>query len=455
MAVPYCRFTKLIICHLGRIHNIHQRSASPFHLAEEDLRLGNLKFVSKGEVDEVFGIPIPNKLISNNIRNSPYSNAYMEMVAKHDRKVVAEQGGKKKSATAKQPKPKPANEKSSKPTPVLKPKATKETPAKPSPVKPSKMGKVNKIRKGADTDKTNSGGDTEILQFDEEQGKDVDNQVNLNEKTDELDQGQARSNPANEHVILEEPLSSSRTLFSMKNLDDAYTIRDQFLNDKPTKDELELEQNLAAFEQKSKTLDNTTQNLRSRVFILELQDLPHKINQTVNEVVKEAVHIALQAPLRDRFRELAEADIKEILHQRMIESGSYKSILEHVALYEALEASMERENKDEFLAEKDKSRKRRRDDQDPPLPPLDSDPSKKRRYDSGASEEDIPATPEPDWTIPPNELSEPENNWANVLSSSYQDPEEYKLLRQTGDMSSFINWFCKRIGKKKHSKKQT
>ncbi|GKE42122.1 hypothetical protein Tco_1469406, partial [Tanacetum coccineum] len=34
--IPYCRFTKLIICHLGRTHNIHQRSASPFHLAEED-----------------------------------------------------------------------------------------------------------------------------------------------------------------------------------------------------------------------------------------------------------------------------------------------------------------------------------------------------------------------------------------------------------------------------------
>nr|GEW79052.1 ABC transporter C family member 2-like [Tanacetum cinerariifolium] len=30
--ILYCRFTKIIICHLGRIHNIHQRSASPFHL---------------------------------------------------------------------------------------------------------------------------------------------------------------------------------------------------------------------------------------------------------------------------------------------------------------------------------------------------------------------------------------------------------------------------------------
>ncbi|GJV80181.1 putative reverse transcriptase domain-containing protein [Tanacetum coccineum] len=63
--------------------------------------------------------------------------------------------------------------------------------------------------------------------------------------------------------------------------------------------------------------------------------------------------------------------------------------------------------------------------------------------------EDRPTTPEPDWVIPPNKLPEIENNWANALASSYQDPDECKLLRQTGDISSFINWFCKWIGKKK------
>ncbi|GKD36130.1 hypothetical protein Tco_1251639, partial [Tanacetum coccineum] len=42
---------------------------------------------------------------------------------------------------------------------------------------------------------------------------------------------------ADKHVILVDPLSSSGTLSSMKNLDDAYTIRDQFLNDKSTEDE--------------------------------------------------------------------------------------------------------------------------------------------------------------------------------------------------------------------------
>ncbi|GJV05201.1 hypothetical protein Tco_1338770 [Tanacetum coccineum] len=43
--------------------------------------------------------------------------------------------------------------------------------------------------------------------------------------------------PDDEHIILEDPLSSSGTLSSMKNLDDAYTIGDQFLNDNSTKDE--------------------------------------------------------------------------------------------------------------------------------------------------------------------------------------------------------------------------
>nr|GEX79455.1 hypothetical protein [Tanacetum cinerariifolium] len=97
--IPYGRFMKIIICHLGRIHNIHQRSASPFHLAEEDFRLGNLKFVPKGEIDEVFEMLIPDELISNDIRNAPYYNAYLEMVAKHDQKMLAEKEGTKKTNT--------------------------------------------------------------------------------------------------------------------------------------------------------------------------------------------------------------------------------------------------------------------------------------------------------------------------------------------------------------------
>ncbi|GKC53176.1 hypothetical protein Tco_1075921 [Tanacetum coccineum] len=154
--IPYYWFTKLIIYHLGRIHNIHQRSTSPFHLAVEDLRLGNLKFVPKGEDDEVFGMPIPNELISNNIRNASYYNAYLEMVAKHDQKVTAKKERTKKPASAKLPKPKLAIEKSSKPVPAPKLKVTKEKPSKASTAKPpkpkpvkEKLTKATPLQKGS------------------------------------------------------------------------------------------------------------------------------------------------------------------------------------------------------------------------------------------------------------------------------------------------------------------
>ncbi|GJS78072.1 hypothetical protein Tco_0727953 [Tanacetum coccineum] len=64
-------------------------------------------------------------------------------------------------------------------------------------------------------------------------------------------------------------------------------------------------------------------------------------------------------------------------------------------------------------------------------------------------EEERPATPEPEWTIPSNDYPEPENNWANLYTTTHQDPEENKIQRKMGDIGSFIKWFCKRTGKKK------
>ncbi|GKD53742.1 hypothetical protein Tco_1287129, partial [Tanacetum coccineum] len=72
-----------------------------------------------------------------------------------------------------------------------------------------------------------------------------------------------------------------------------------------------LEQVCANFEKRHKLQDKTVQGLSSKVFMLELRDLPHQINQTVNEVVKESIQVALQAPLKECFRDLSEADMKE------------------------------------------------------------------------------------------------------------------------------------------------
>ncbi|GKC57545.1 hypothetical protein Tco_1085143 [Tanacetum coccineum] len=178
------------------------------------------------------------------------------------------------------------------------------------------------------------------------------------------------------------------------------------------------------------------------------------IDKCINENVKEAVQDALQALIHELFRELSEFEMKEILCDMMFESGSYQLLPKHTALYEDLEASIERENREEFMDVTAKSRKRRRDDQDPhPPPPMGSDQSKKQgmilillvpnrlqlrcpqlRNDMHLSysddtdadhlskiktrpdwlkfipEEETLETPEPDWVIPPNDLPEPENN---------------------------------------------
>ncbi|GKB22172.1 hypothetical protein Tco_0856095 [Tanacetum coccineum] len=210
--------------------------------------------------------------------------------------------------------------------------------------------------------------------------------------------------PTNEHVILEDPSSSTGTLSSMKNLEDAYTIRDQFFNDKSTEDEqgkLNVEGEVVSmvtvpiyqapslvspmstpvidlsppkpapstsqapvFTATTSTTTTTRplppspqqQSTTYSELAARLRDLPHMIDETVRETVKSLSLDSSTAPLRDQ----------------------------HIALYEALEASMERAQRDEFFAERDKSRKRRRDDQDPPPPP-DSDLRKKKRHDSGAS----------------------------------------------------------------------
>ncbi|GKD51889.1 hypothetical protein Tco_1280865, partial [Tanacetum coccineum] len=220
---------------------------------------------------------------------------------------------------------------------------------------------------------------------------------------------------------------------------------------------LTLEQRCADLDKKHKLQDKTTQALSSKIFTLELRDLPHKIDETVCKAIKEAVHVDLQAPLRDRFRVLPEADMKEILHQRMFESGTYKSLPEHVALYEALEASMKRANRHEFLAEKDNSKQ--------PLAPQSSawKTSDTREAPSSSSEQKtVPHSEQPIEDVPiPDDMNISDSEDTDIAhlpkiktrpDYSYQDADEYKLLRQTGDMSSLINWFFKRIGKKKLSK---
>ncbi|GJR56107.1 hypothetical protein Tco_0874422 [Tanacetum coccineum] len=284
--IPYRRFIKLIIYYLGSKHSIHIRPMSPVHVTGDDFLL--------------------------------------EMAA---RKPTAKEGGKKKTASKadkpKKPAPakqtKPVKEKTTKPTPLKKASkdelgilsttlegvaicepasgvtrillvvegkgkgiATDEQVAL-SLLDLQKPKKKN-VETGANTEKSNNEADIEILDVAEEQGEDVSKTVALEERTVELDEGQAgldprktpESRPPPKHVLIEEdqvgsnprqshvaltgpnpepmnedfivivypkvheslkhstkeqvfidnPPSSSRTLSSMKNLDDTFTFGD-------------------------------------------------------------------------------------------------------------------------------------------------------------------------------------------------------------------------------------
>ncbi|GKG11549.1 hypothetical protein Tco_0342949, partial [Tanacetum coccineum] len=108
--IPYCRFTKLIIYYLRSRHNIHRIPKSSIHVTGDDFPLGNLKFVPKGEKDEVFGKLIPKELITEAIQTLPYYQQYLDMVAC---KPTAKRDEQKKTASA--------ADKPQKPTPVKNP----------------------------------------------------------------------------------------------------------------------------------------------------------------------------------------------------------------------------------------------------------------------------------------------------------------------------------------------
>ncbi|GJY26467.1 hypothetical protein Tco_0401193 [Tanacetum coccineum] len=483
--IPYCRFTKLIICHLGRTNNIHQRSTSSLHLAEEDLRLVNLKFVPKAkkmscnrkgrkeedckcqaiQVKVCYREPKPAK--EKSTKATPLQKADKGKVAKVCNMKSSFQLVDEPNEEPAQPEPEtePEHQVEGKGKAIVTeeqaaqsllalhtPKrrsttdqfifqrripATEKASTRPS-AQPQDDTSANIVRDslsladaktGVESDKTNNGGNTEILQITEELGEDVDKQVNLKEKTIELNQDQAGSDPGETHesrpppeqVLMDEdqagpdpgishkdPLSLTGTLSSMKNLDDAYAIGDPFINVKSTDDEprkLNVEAEVVSmvtvliYQASSSVPPLSTPvidlsppkpasfNTQAPIFTAittTIKQQPSTSSKHKATMISElAICRVYTLGLRICLTRLMKLFVKQ--SKRLYKVVSIKSLLEHVALYEALEASMAWEQKDKFLAEKDKSCKQRRDDQDPlPLPP-DSDLSKKKQHDSGAS----------------------------------------------------------------------
>nr|GEV01138.1 hypothetical protein [Tanacetum cinerariifolium] len=145
----------------------------------------------------------------------------------------------------------------------------------------------------------------------------------------------------------------------------------------------------------------------------------------------------MQAPLRNRFRDLPEADMKEILHQHMWESDSYKSHEDHMQLFEALEKSINRDHSEELahdLAEARKKRKKGRESpkrppvspshQPSPPPPL-AGPSGTSRAPRAFGSQVTPPPPPPTST-----------NQDNLDMDEAMGPDEQERLSDEEDIGS-------------------
>ncbi|GJR20115.1 hypothetical protein Tco_0968642 [Tanacetum coccineum] len=479
--IPYCQFKKLIIYYLGSRHNIHRWPESLVHVTSDDFPFGNLKFVPKGEKDEVFGKPIPKdkkvrkgksslQLVDEDEEAQPEPEpqvedeeydlqrgiqmslesfpthkqapvggvAIRELVLETTQKLYVVKGKGKSIATDEQR------------APVIEEASTRPL------TQPEDDTSANVVRNtpslvdaetGADTDRTNSEEKLNWMKTRLDQTLVIRSSLDLPQDEDHAGSNPGQSHvalagpnpelmyedfvatvypqvheslkhPDEEHVHLENPLSSSGTLSSMKNFDDAFTYGDQFHNDKPNKEEpdkanveIEVESMVTVpIHQAS----SSTPPLSTPIIIISS---PKLVSPPIQEPVftaitktttttlppppppqqQSTIDCALAARVTTLEQICANFEKKNKVQDQTAQALSSRIFtLENHDLYSKfekyinenvkevvqdalqapvpLEASMDRKNKEEFMDAMDKSRKRRRDDHDPPPPPLkDSD----------------------------------------------------------------------------------
>nr|GEV04642.1 hypothetical protein [Tanacetum cinerariifolium] len=136
----------------------------------------------------------------------------------------------------------------------------------------------------------------------------------------------------------------------------------------------ELEHIMENLIQENKYLEERLDSHGARLYTLKNLDIHQRMSKAVDEIVTDAVDWAIQAPLRNCFRDLPEADMKEILHQRMWETNSYKTHKDYMMLYEALKKSMNRDHFKELAKDPAEARKKKKKRRDSPKTPPRSPP---------------------------------------------------------------------------------
>nr|GEZ43830.1 hypothetical protein [Tanacetum cinerariifolium] len=399
IVIPSIRFTKMIIHHLQRRHRFHPRPDSSLHLSNKEPVLGYLKFSAKGTKSEVFGMPIPNSLITTEIQQATYYQEYLEKTT---------QPGKKPKAPARPSISIPVA--STQPAPTSAPAKSQENKRKQATETTDKLAKAKRIKHSFFlVIRELESGKYQPLPEVPGKGKAKVTEEQVSHDLLSL-QKHKETSPADQYIFQRrvfEPTGSSghdespyALLGQSNNEEESEKVvlrakeggqdEDQAGPDPDAQaeDQTGSDAGAQANGQARSNPDETSEG--------QAGSNPDKTSKgqagpdpgdaeakaqsisspvvsiAVSEVVTDAVDWAMQAPLRNRFRDLPEADMKEILHQHMWESDSYKSHEDHMQLFEALGKSINLDHFKELtqdLAEARKKKKKKKSRESPKTPP--------------------------------------------------------------------------------------
>nr|GEY24643.1 retrovirus-related Pol polyprotein from transposon TNT 1-94 [Tanacetum cinerariifolium] len=439
---------------------------------------------------EIFCMPIPDALLTDEIKGASYYGKYQEHVAKYQQHLDAKHGKAAEGGA----------------TDSFK--ATKETPNEPSPAKRSKGGLVRKIRKPMSS----------LKLVDEPNAKDVlveepaynEEEANLQralelslkeqaERThgpaclvtlrnkSHVDQfifqrctpmpveasRHAESPSLDAELALIDKATAASTLQNLKQMDEEFTTT-AYPN---VQENLKLPSEEQEGDPRKTNAKAEVQSMVSVPIHQDTSSVPPMTTLVIDLTLSQSgdplptslatTSTAMQAPLRARFSDLPTVDMKEILQQRIFESKSYEAHKDHKKLYDALEKSLERDYSGHLLSDLEEARQKKRKRRDVPRTPSGSPPPQPPPLPppppagaSGASaglfgtqelsptdslilDDSIPD----EQTIPSSTVLDVENNWATVLVSAYETLAENSLLAKTGDMTNFLNWYCRHVNK--------
>nr|GEW73575.1 retrovirus-related Pol polyprotein from transposon TNT 1-94 [Tanacetum cinerariifolium] len=215
-----------------------------------------------------------------------------------------------------------------------------------------------------------------------------------------------------EQVLLEDPAISSGTISSLQHLSKDIRFGDLFFSNKPS--EAENSKTTAETEVESMMSVTIQQDMSSippmTSPIIDLSSILESPKAMMIKRISEFKNIManlIQVNKEIEERDLPEADMKEILYQRMWETESYKSHKDHMQLFEDLEKSMNRDHSRKLaqdLAEARKKKKKSRESpktphgsppHQPPPPPPPAGPFGDSRAPGASRSSQVPAPPPP------------------------------------------------------------